>query len=96
VSSIIPVKRINQSTNLCTQLSNSSTEIYTVGISLLYRQFRSSSIAQCGLCHACCAAARGFVLLTQTQRIGMQYETRCESFNGYNERYKLNKFFNMT
>jgi hypothetical protein len=96
VSNIIPVKRINQSTNPCTQLCNSSTEICTVGIRLLWRHFRSPSIAQCRLCHASCAAARLFVLLTQIQHIGMQYEMRRESFNEDHERYKINKFFNMT
>jgi hypothetical protein len=65
VSNIMPLERINRSTSPYTQLFNSSTEIYAVGIRLLCRQFRSPSIAQCGLCHACCAAARRFVLLTQ-------------------------------
>jgi len=89
VSNVIPVKRINQSTNSYNQLFNSYTEKFTVGIRLLCRQSRSPSIAQCGLCHAGCAAARGFVLLTQIRRIGMQYETRRESFNEDQERYKL-------
>jgi len=96
VSSIIPVKQISQYTNPYTQLFNSSAEIYTVGIILLCRQCRSTSIAQCGSCRASCAAARRFVLLTQIQHIDMQYETRRESFNEDPERYNLNKFFNTT
>ena len=96
MSNIIPVKRTSQSTYSYNQLFNSSTEKFTVGTRLMCRQSISPSIAQCGLCHAGCAAARGFVLLTQIQRIGMQYETWRGSFNEDQERYKLNKFFNTT